>query len=84
MDAANDDGGGPGEAARIVLAAACGEANEHIAQQVGTTGTTVVKWRRRYQDKGLVGLDDRARAGRPRHVDHARIVSVTLAPPPKK
>ncbi len=70
--------------ARIVLAAADGEANERIAQRLETSKATVLKWRGRYQDKGLAGLSDEARSGRPRTVDHARIVSVTLAPPPKK
>ena len=70
--------------ARIVLAAAAGEANEHIARQESTTRTTVIKWRGRYQDKGLDGLVDDPRPGRPRHVDHRQIVAATLAPPPKK
>ena len=70
--------------ARIVLAAAEGEANERIAQRVGVSKVTVLKWRARYQDRGLKGLADEPRSGRPRSVDHARIVSVTLKPPPKK
>ena len=70
--------------ARIVLAAAEGEANEWIAQRVGVSKVTVLKWRARYQDRGLKGLADEPRSGRPRSVDHARIVSVTLKPPPKK
>ena len=70
--------------ARIVLAAAAGDANERIAEQVGASKVTVLKWRSRYQSKGLDGLEDQERSGRPRTVDHARIVSVTLAPPPKK
>ena len=64
--------------ARIVLAAAAGEANEHIAQQESTTRTTVIKWRARYQDKGLDGLLDEPRSGRPRHVDHRDVVAATL------
>lgn len=44
----------------------------------------MLKWRGRYQANGLAGLADEPRSGRPRRVDHARIVSVTLAPPPKK
>lgn len=42
--------------ARIVLAAAAGEANEAIAERLGTSRTTVVKWRGRYQAKGVAGL----------------------------
>lgn len=70
--------------ARIVLAAGAGEANEHIARQEGTTRTTVIKWRARYQDKGLDGLVDHPRSGRPRQVDHRDVVAATLTPPPKK
>ena len=44
---------------------------------------TVLLWRGRYQDRGLTGLGDEARSGRPRTVDHAAIVSATLKPPPK-
>nr|WP_240322849.1 IS630 family transposase [Austwickia chelonae] len=70
--------------ARIVLAAAAGAANEHIAAQESTTRTTVIKWRARYQDKGLGGLVDEPRSGRPRQVDHRDVVAATLRPPPKK
>lgn len=57
--------GGLALRARIVLAAAPGEANERAAQRFGTSKTTVVKWRARYQAKGLDGLLDEPRAGRP-------------------
>ena len=70
--------------ARIVLAAAEGEANERIAARLGTTRTTVIKWRGRYEAGGVSGLVDTARSGRPRQVDHARIVAATLSRPPKK
>ena len=69
--------------ARIVLAAAEGEANERIARRVGASKVTVLKWRGRYRDKGLAGLEDDPRSGRPRTVDHRAIVSATLKPPPK-
>lgn len=70
--------------ATIVLAAAEGEANEHLAERLGTTRTTVIKWRCRYQAKGLDGLVDQPRSGRPRQVDHRDVVAATLTPPPKK
>jgi transposase len=70
--------------ARIVLAAAQGEANERIAERVGASKVTVLKWRGRYQSKGMAGLEDDPRPGRPRTVDHRAIVSATLKPPPKK
>jgi transposase/DNA-binding CsgD family transcriptional regulator len=70
--------------ARIVLAAADGEANERIAERLGVSKATVLKWRGRYRIRGLAGLSDDPRSGRPRRIDHRRIVSVTLAPPPGK
>ena len=70
--------------ARIVLAAAEGEANERIAARVGVSKVTVLQWRRRYLEQGLAGLADQPRSGRPRTVDHRAIVSTTLRPPPKK
>lgn len=66
---------------RIVLAAAAGEANERIADRLGTSKTTVIKWRERYQRHGIAGLRDEPRSGRPRIVDHRQIVAATLAPP---
>jgi len=41
--------------ARIVLAAAEGEANERIADRVGVSKVTVLKWRGRYEGQGPEG-----------------------------
>jgi len=70
--------------ARIVLLAADGSANSRIAQTVGVSVPTVLLWRQRYQSKGLEGLRDEPRPGRPRTVDHREIVAATLTAPPKK
>ena len=75
---------GLAQRARIVLAAADGVANEQIAARVGVSKGTVLTWRGRYDLHGLAGLDDAPRSGRPRQVDHRRIVATTLAPPPAK
>ena len=50
--------------ARIVLAAADGEANAHIARDLEVHLDTVRKWRRRYCADGLDGLRDLPRPGR--------------------
>ncbi len=50
--------------ARIVLAAADGDANAQIARDLGVHVDTVRKWRRRYCADGLDGLRDRPRPGR--------------------
>ncbi len=75
---------GAARRARIVLLAADGDANAWIAQAVGVSVPTVLAWRARYQAKGLAGLTDQPRPGRPRTTDHAAIVAATLKPPPKK
>ena len=75
---------GLAQRARIVLAAGSGLANTAIAAQVGVSVPTVLKWRGRFARKGLAGLADQARSGRPRVVDHNKIVATTLKAPPKK
>ncbi len=70
--------------ARIVLLAAEGEANTRIAELTDATVTTVLNWRGRYAERGIVGLANAPRPGRPRVLDHRAIVAETLKPPPKK
>src|SRR5690625_3114837 len=70
-------GAGAARRARIVLLAAEGMANARIAETVGVSVPTVLLWRERYQSRGLGGLGDEARSGRPRTVDHAAIVAAT-------
>jgi transposase len=70
--------------ARIVLLAADGVSHTEIAERVGVSRPTVIAWRGRYERSGLAGLDDAARSGRPRTVDHDQIITATLTPPPKK
>ena len=69
--------------ARIVLLAANGTSNVEIAELVGVSRPTVDLWRNRYRERGLAGLADRDRPGRPRRVDPRWIVEATLRPPPK-
>jgi transposase len=52
--------------AKVVLLAAAGDRNAHIAERLQVTANTVRKWRRRFSQQGLVGLRDRPRSGRPR------------------
>jgi len=75
---------GLAQRARIVLLAADGASNTAIADRVGVSRPTVLDWRGRYEGEGIAGLDDDARSGRPRTIDHREIVAVTLAPPPRK
>jgi transposase len=75
---------GLAQRARIVLLAAEGMSNTTIAELVGVSRPTVIGWRERYQSKGLAGLEDEQRSGRPRSIDHAAIITATLTPPPKR
>ena len=75
---------GLAQRAKVVLLAADGVSNTAIAKQVGLSRPKVIGWRQRYERSGIGGLSDAPRSGRPREIDHAAIVSVTLRPPPKK
>jgi transposase len=70
--------------ARLVLLAAEGMANQDIAVQVGMSRPTVNRWRARYSAQGMAGLADVKRPGRPRTVNHAKIITETLKPPPPR
>src|SRR5215213_11654717 len=73
--------------ARILLLAADGALNTEIAERVGVSRPTVIACRRRYVRRGLDGLPDRHRPGRPQTVRQARrteILQVTLNPPPAR
>ena len=63
-----------------MLAAARGHPNARIAAGLGISVDTVRKWRGRFAARGLDGLQDRPRAGRPRRISAAdRAAVVALA-----
>jgi hypothetical protein len=67
-----------------VLAAARGHPNARIAAGLGITVDTVRKWRRRFAVRGLDGLTDRPRPGRPRRIgepDRAAVVALACQLP---
>ena len=68
--------------ARVVLLASQGLANYEIAALVGMSRPTVNRWRSRYAERGIAGLADEQRPGRPATVGQAKIVAATLTPPP--
>jgi transposase len=66
--------------ARIVLAAARGRDNARIAADLQITVDTVRKWRGRFAARGLAGLTDLPRRGRPRRISElTRAAVVALA-----
>jgi transposase len=51
--------------AKIVLYAAQGLGNDEIAERLDTPRQVVSKWRKRFFEQGLAGLEERPRQGRP-------------------
>lgn len=52
--------------AKVVLLAASGLENKEIASRLDLPRQIVSKWRKRFFEEGLAGLEDRPRRGRPR------------------
>ena len=72
--------------ARIVLLAAEGRSTRSIAQEVGVQPRIVSKWRWRFADHGLAGLEDRPRAHKkPIYgaTTNRRILALLDKPPPQ-
>jgi transposase len=68
------------ERARIVLCAGEGLTGEQIAERVGCSLATVVKWRGRYARAGIAGLRDAPRSGAPlTHGPEARALLIAKA-----
>lgn len=57
---------GLAQRSRIVLEAADGRTNTEIAERLGVSRPTVTRWRRRFAERGVDGLVDEPRPGRPR------------------
>jgi transposase/transcriptional regulator with XRE-family HTH domain len=64
---------------RIVLACADGVDNKAVAGQLGCSAVTVGKWRGRFVQSGLDGLDDEPRAGRPPTITADQVEQVVVA-----
>jgi transposase len=70
--------------ARIVLLAAEGMRNQDIAAQVGVGRIQVARWRERYAQSRLAGIEhDLPRGAPPLKVDVARLVELTTQSTPK-
>ena len=52
--------------AKMILYAADGQTNTEIARRLETAADVVGRWRKRFFEERLAGLEDRQRAGRPR------------------
>ena len=70
--------------AQIVLAAARGQASARIAADLHVSADTVRKWRGRFAARGLDGLKDLPRSGRPRRIsalERAAVVALACQLP---
>jgi transposase len=73
------------ERARIVLLAADGVPGVEIAERVGCSEPTVIRWRSRFAADGLAALVDQPRSGKPPTIEQAvreEVLSMTLTEPP--
>ena len=73
------------ERARIVLACLQGKRNDEVARQVGVRPNTVGVWRRRFAERGIAGLRDEPRSGKPARYGpelRDRILRQLESPPP--
>lgn len=62
--------------AKIVLMAADGRLSNDIAKALRLSRNTVDKWRQRYFDRGIQGLYDELRPGRPRDISDEKVAEV--------
>jgi transposase len=62
--------------ARIVLLSGDGASNREVARRCGVSAPAVSHWRRRYQERGLGGLHDELRPGRPRTHDDEKVAEL--------
>lgn len=74
------------ERAKIIKGCLAGTSVTQIAKELGIRPNTVIEWRERFDEKGIEGLHDRARSGKPRRYDEAfrdRVLQTLEEPPPK-
>lgn len=72
---------------RILLGAAQGVSNNQLARQLSLTRPTVIKWRQRFEEMGMLAIwSDAPRSGRPKQISEqqeAAIVETTLQRKPR-
>jgi transposase len=64
------------ERATIVLELAAGTAKQEIARQLGLARQTVLRWEQRFLQRGLEGLNDAPRSGRPAIIGPEKIAQI--------
>jgi len=69
---------GLAQRSQVVLAAAEGQTNTEIAERLGVGRPTVTRWRRRFAERGVDGLVDEPRPGRPRTISDEQVEQVVV------
>lgn len=64
------------ERAKIVVELAAGKAKKEIAKQLGIARQTVARWERRFRQRGMEGLVDAPRSGRPAIIGPEKIAQI--------
>ena len=64
------------ERARIILGLAASQAKKEIAAQLGMVRQTVLLWEQRFLQRGIEGLEDAPRSGRPRLIAPEKIAEI--------
>jgi transposase len=63
---------------RIILACEGGRSNSEVAQHVGANHSTVAKWRKRFVEQGVNGLNDADRPGVPRRITDEMVEALVV------
>lgn len=64
------------ERATIIMQLAVGATKQEIAKQLGLARQTVLRWEQRFLQRGMEGLNDVPRAGRPRTIGPEKIAQI--------
>lgn len=71
--------------AKIILSCISGKRNIEVAAELNVSRFTVAKWRTRFAEKGMAGLVDNPRSGKPKRYDESlrnKILQILEQPPP--
>jgi transposase len=64
------------ERATIILELAAGTAKQEIAKRLGLARQTVLRWEQRFLERGMDGLNDVPRSGRPATIGPEKIAQI--------
>jgi putative transposase len=64
------------ERAMIIVQLAAGKARQEIAEQLGIARQTVLRWEQRFLQRGMEGLNDAPRSGRPPAIGPEKVAQI--------